>query len=49
MLGSGNNLSPPKLPFNDSEIVSICSRSVAPSIYGHEELKKAVLLMLMGG
>lgn len=39
-----------KLPFhNDSEIVSICSRSVAPSIYGHDELKKAVLLMLLGG
>lgn len=40
---------PPKLPFSEEEAASICSRSVAPSIYGHEELKKAVLLMLMGG
>lgn len=27
---------PNKLPFNDAEVVGICSRSVAPSIYGHE-------------
>lgn len=29
--------------------MGLCSRSVAPSIYGYEELKKAVLLMLLGG
>lgn len=27
---------PNKLPINDAELVGICSRSVAPSIYGHE-------------
>jgi DNA replication licensing factor MCM3 len=27
---------PNTLPFNNSEIAGICSRSVAPSIYGHE-------------
>lgn len=42
-------------PFNyrnnipEAEIMGLCSRSVAPSIYGYEELKKAVLLMLLGG
>ena len=40
---------PENLPFKGAETIHICSRSVAPSIYGHDELKKAVLLMLMGG
>lgn len=38
-----------KIPCPESEIFSLFSRSIAPSIYGHEELKKAVLLMLLGG
>jgi DNA replication licensing factor MCM3 len=33
----------------EADLIGICSRSVAPSIYGHDELKKAVLLMLLGG
>lgn len=33
----------------DRKIFDILSRSLAPSIYGFEYIKKAVLLMLMGG
>ena len=35
--------------FPESELFSIFSRSIAPSLCGHEYLKKAVLLMLLGG
>lgn len=40
---------PSKIPFNEDEVLGLCTRSVAPSIFGHDELKKAVLLMLLGG
>jgi len=32
-----------------ADIFNILSRSVAPAIYGHEVVKKAILLMLLGG
>lgn len=38
-----------KLPFPENQVLSMFSQSVCPSIYGHEQLKKAVLLMLLGG
>ena len=38
-----------KLDFQKNEIFDLFSRSVAPSVWGHEYLKKAVLLMLVGG
>eukprot|EP01062_Namystynia_karyoxenos_P002227 TRINITY_DN1078_c1_g1_i1.p1 TRINITY_DN1078_c1_g1~~TRINITY_DN1078_c1_g1_i1.p1 ORF type:complete len:827 (+),score=325.35 TRINITY_DN1078_c1_g1_i1:108-2483(+) len=31
------------------EIFETLSRSIAPSIFGHDEVKKAILLMLLGG
>ena len=39
----------PKTNFKKEEIFDLFSRSIAPSIWGHEYLKKAVLLMLVGG
>jgi DNA replication licensing factor MCM7 len=33
----------------DPEIFSKLSRSIAPEIFGHEDVKKALLLMLIGG
>ena len=32
-----------------NDIFDILSQSLAPSIYGHEHIKRAILLMLMGG
>ena len=33
----------------DPDIYSKLSRSLAPEIYGHEDVKKALLLQLVGG
>lgn len=38
-----------RTPCADNELFSLFSRSIAPSISGHDHLKKAVLLMLLGG
>lgn len=38
-----------KLPYPEDKILELFSQSISPSIYGHKELKKAVLLMLVGG
>lgn len=38
-----------KVPYPENQLFSLFSQSVCPSIYGHEQLKKAVLLMLLGG
>ena len=38
-----------RMPCHSKDVFSLFSRSIAPSIYGHEHLKKAVLLMLLGG
>jgi DNA replication licensing factor MCM3 len=38
-----------RIPFPENQLFSLFSQSVCPSIYGHEQLKKAVLLMLLGG
>ncbi|KAK2954755.1 putative DNA replication licensing factor MCM3 [Blattamonas nauphoetae] len=34
---------------SDKDLFTLLSRSIAPFIYGHQDVKKAVLLMLIGG
>lgn len=46
---NGNDLENIKQVSRRSDIFELLSRSIAPSIYGHEYIKKAVLLMLLGG
>ena len=38
-----------KLPYPEDKVLELFSQSISPSIYGHSQLKKAVLLMLLGG
>ena len=37
------------VPYPEDKLLDLFSQSISPSIYGHEYLKKAVLLMLLGG
>lgn len=34
---------------SDPQIYDKLTRSIAPSVYGHEDIKRAILLMLIGG
>ena len=34
---------------NDPMIFDRLSKSIAPSIYGHDQIKRSILLMLLGG
>lgn len=43
------NRKPGNMDFPQETIFDLFSRSVAPAIWGHPMLKKAVLLMLVGG
>lgn len=43
------NKRPQKLEVPKEEWFDLFARSIAPSVWGHEYLKKAVLLMLVGG
>lgn len=38
-----------KLPYHEDRILELFSNSICPSIFGHDHLKKAILLMLIGG
>ena len=46
---NGNDLESIKQVSRRTDIFDLLGRSIAPSIYGHEYIKKAVLLMLLGG
>ena len=46
---SDNDLENIKQVSRRTDIFDLLGRSIAPSIYGHEYIKKAVLLMLLGG
>ncbi len=35
--------------FYEQDVFETLARSVAPSIYGHEYIKRAILCMLLGG
>lgn len=48
ILSTSNKLAS-KMPCEEKDLFTLFSRSIAPSIYGHDQLKKAVLLLMLGG